>query len=124
MLLVLVVVLVSFFGLLFGDARSRPGAALEEAWKSGRLKDPVEAIVMAERLKDQALRAQMPALGRQVLLGGVVVFGLGLISYFLVLYYPVYNFCWGDYLDIFQRKESRRKFILVVVIIGVLELVS
>jgi hypothetical protein len=45
---------------------------------------------------------------------------LYLIRTFLVLFYPTYNFCWGDYLDIFRRKESVRKFVIVVIFIGVI----
>jgi hypothetical protein len=37
---------------------------------------------------------------------------------FLLRYYPVYNFCWGEYAEEFQRKESRRQFWLVIIIIG------
>ena len=43
---------------------------------------------------------------------------LGLIGAFFVRFYPVFNFCWGDYTQEFQRKEGVRKFVLIVVILG------
>lgn len=34
--------------------------------------------------------------------------------------FPLYNFCWGDYLDVFKKKETTRKTFNTVVIIGLL----
>ncbi|MGO9404889.1 MAG: hypothetical protein ACLPVW_15610 [Terriglobales bacterium] len=96
-----------------------PSLVLEQARKSGEIRDPIDAIIMAERLRYNAAQPAS-ALGKAALaVGGVLLLFL-LVLGFIARYYPIYNFCWGDYLDVFQRKESRRKFILVVVVLGVL----
>lgn len=41
------------------------------------------------------------------------------ISLFLKRYYLIYNFCWGDYAEIFRRKEMVRKFVLGVIVVGI-----
>jgi hypothetical protein len=104
------------------SVRGTTSSALEDAWKSGKLKDPVEAIIMAERLRDRAFDRAFFSSGfllpLALLLGsGLVLAGIGV---FVTRYYPVYNFCWGDYLEVFQRKESVRKFVLVVIVLGIL----
>jgi hypothetical protein len=121
-LVIVLGLLVGLFTSIRELNKTHPGTILEEAWKSGKVKDPIEAIVMVEKLRDQALSRKSSL--TDILMPLAVIIGLllcaFLIGYFLIRYYPAYNFCWGDYLDVFQRKESRRKFILVVVLVGVL----
>jgi hypothetical protein len=52
----------------------------------------------------------------------IVVLIVIIIIYFLYVgkFYPMYNFCWGDYLEIFKKKESSRKTFNTVVIIGLI----
>lgn len=50
----------------------------------------------------------------------IIVLVLGLGGWFLMKYYPVYNFLWGDYVTIFERKESIRKTVFYVIVIGLL----
>ncbi len=38
------------------------------------------------------------------------------ISYF----FPPYNFCWGDYVEIFDRRQNVGKFIITGVIIALM----
>jgi hypothetical protein len=123
-LLVLLSLLVGMFWALRDLNKVHPGTVLEEAWKSGKVKDPIEAMIMVEKLRDIAfaqsdLNSTMALLKPPIIVAGIALL-LVFIGYFLIRYYPAYNFCWGDYLDVFQRKESRRKFILVVVVVGVL----
>jgi hypothetical protein len=55
---------------------------------------------------------------------GIVAGGLIVLIIFIYLYiskfYPLHNFCWGDYLDVFRRKEAARKTFNTVVILGLI----
>ncbi|MGA8764861.1 MAG: hypothetical protein WB562_18475 [Candidatus Sulfotelmatobacter sp.] len=64
--------------------RETTSTTLEEAWKSGRLKDPVEAIIMAERLRDRALDRTFLSSDLNVPLA--VMFGVLLILSLVVVF--------------------------------------
>jgi hypothetical protein len=121
-LLVMLSLVAGVFTSIRDMSKTHPGTILEESWKSGKVKDPIEAIIMAEKLRDEALIRKNSFLYFVTPLAfmvGILLVVL-LIAYFFDRYYPAYNFCWGDYVEVFQRKESRRKFILVVLVVGVL----
>lgn len=126
-LIAMVMVTALFGGMLWSLSnalrRTLPvSASLEAAWKSGQLKDPVEAIVMAEKLREtRGLELNFWSMFNkplQIVLG--LFTALVLAAGFTWRYYPVYNFCWGDYLEVFQQKEARRKFVLVILLVGIL----
>ena len=51
---------------------------------------------------------------------GIFISGLIIIGSIAAIYgFPPYNFCWGDYLKIFNQRQSIGKFIIVSVIIGI-----
>lgn len=41
------------------------------------------------------------------------------IYMFFLRFYLVYNFLWGDYLEYFNKRESTRKFVLVIILVGI-----
>ncbi len=97
---------------------------LQSDWNSGKIKDPT-AIYLAielENVKQESARKstffnESPYTYFYWFFGGLFV--LMLIISLLIRFYPVYNFCWGDYISIFERKESIRKTIFIVIIIGI-----
>lgn len=52
-----------------------------------------------------------------VFLIGFILLAIGIFSYFF--FFPPYNFCWGDYIKIYRSRQSIGKFILIVVLIGI-----
>jgi uncharacterized membrane protein YozB (DUF420 family) len=54
-----------------------------------------------------------------MIIGSFIILSIFLIIYLYKLY-PVYNFCWGDYLDVFNKKENARKTFNTVIIIGLI----
>jgi len=41
---------------------------------------------------------------------------IGIFSY--LYFFPTQNFCWGDYVKVYQRRQSIGKFIIIIVIVG------
>ena len=92
---------------------------LEGQWKAGALKDPIEAMIAIERERrtpDVNVLGALMIKPFGILLGGLVALIVCLL--FLVRYYPVYNFCWGEYLEEFTRREAARRFWLIIIGVG------
>lgn len=91
-------------------------------WKAGKLKDPVAVILAIQSAEVQDLNGlpwqAVPWRLIGFILGGMLL--LTAFSKFLVRYYLVYNFCWGEYLDWFNKREAARKFWLTVIAAGFL----
>ena len=90
---------------------------LEARWSQGKLTDPVEAmLILQKNSPDYSFFA----------IFAPTVYTLCAITllaacYWLALrYYPTYNFCWGDYVQEFARKEARRKLILIGIVLALL----
>ena len=114
-----------FFVTLIGitdapDNTNKAAIELEQKWKKGEIKDAVEAIIYLEKAK-HPLVSTSPFREHKVTL---IVVGLILIllsAFILVLkYYPIFNFCWGDYLNQFEKIEGQRKIIIWVIIFGLI----
>jgi hypothetical protein len=90
---------------------------IEALWKKGTLKDPIEAIILFERNRSNFDRY---AVVKPIIYPIIVMAVFVLIYAFFYKYYPVYNFCWGDYLQLFEKTESKRKFWLIVILVGLL----
>ena len=82
--------------------------------------DAVDALILIEKSRERRTSSAVPQMVTPFayLLGGLVV--LITIYMFFVRYYLVYNFLWGDYLEYFKKNENIRKFVLVIIIIGIL----
>lgn len=93
---------------------------VSEQWKSGEIHDPVEALLAIEKVKAD------PSIGTAQILHEPTAFIPFAILVFLMLgviiwwfFFPIYNFYWGDYIKIFDRKQSIGKFILVGIFISI-----
>lgn len=112
MVLSMMLVIASLMFSLF--ARDKPAELLEAAYKSGKITNPIEALILIEKTKEQPLGNINNIF---FVLLAVLAF-LGVTTWFFFKYYPVFNFCWGDYVEEYRRKESIRKFVMVVVVLG------
>lgn len=96
----------------------------EKNWKDGKVKDPIRAILdieianSKEQLATQKIISQPNLTYIGWIVGGIIA--IFLFMSFLLKYYLVYNFCWGDYEEQFNKKESIRKFVFVVIILGLI----
>lgn len=92
---------------------------IEQKWKDGAIKDSIEAILLIEKNKiSQSVDMNLSAVKPMIFIGCGLM-ALILIFLFIYKYYPIFNFCWGDYEEIFKKKESTRKFIIVVILVGI-----
>jgi hypothetical protein len=110
----------------FGVKKINAINQLQALWSKGLVKDNGDLILKLakvtavndvkrdERLHDFAF----PGKTFGWLIGGCIALYIFALAFDKL--YPAYNFCWGDYLESFNKKESARKFILVVVLLGLL----
>lgn len=101
-----------------GGNGNLPSQKLQAAVSNGQVKDVLSALVFLEQQRELKDRATELSVIKPfaVIMAAVAV--LMLVWYFFYKYYPVYNFCWGEYIEEFRKRESARRFWLVVVAIG------
>lgn len=91
---------------------------IEQNYKNGKFKNPIEALIEIEKYKIDANHTAMPMNS----MAGVGIIGVLIIITFATVHYcfPSYNFCWGEYVFFKKRRENIGKFIIVTVILGLL----
>jgi hypothetical protein len=111
-------IVVSMGGMIY--SMSRPTTVvdvIETRWRSGTLRDPIEAIILMQR-DSQSRDAAMPAM----FLRWAVVYPLALVvilllgSYCAAFLYPSYVFNWGDYVKAYDKRLALRKLVFAGVI--------
>jgi hypothetical protein len=102
--------------------RLSPVKELTQMYSQNKINNPIDAIIFLEQKKEQNdLNKNDPISQLKPIVYGFISFGLLFLLYlFFVKYYLVYNFCLGDYLTLFQKRESGRKFWLVVIGVGII----
>lgn len=102
---------------IYGIAESEKNLnSIRTDWKNNDLTDPVEAII---RLQEVNISLQAFDGIKYGIIGIIIlVFIYIILNFYLQKTYPSYNFCWGDYIEEFKRKNSIRKTINIVIIIG------
>jgi hypothetical protein len=89
---------------------------IEQNYKNGKLKNPIEALIEIEKYK---IDANYPSMPMNSMAGLGIILTLIIIVFATVHYcFPSYNFCWGEYVAYKERRENIGKFILVTVILG------
>lgn len=93
---------------------------VKESYAKGEIKSTDQLILLIEEAKQKQIEnldlVQVFSLPG-IIIGGLVVIGV-LIYLYLWKLYPLHNFCWGDYLEVFKRKETALKTFNTVVIWG------
>jgi hypothetical protein len=117
---------VLLFPISFALEAAKPGqshAAIEKVkqrWAAKDLSDPVEAIILLEEAKASTGSVTLTRLLPVIVVPVVLLFLFMGSIWFVTKYYPIFNFCWGDYVEIFRQKEAARKFWLIVIGLGLL----
>ena len=89
---------------------------IEQNYKNGKLKNPIEALIEIEKYK---IDANYPSMPMNSMAGVGIILALIIIVFATVHYcFPSYNFCWGEYVAFKKRRENIGKFIIVTVILG------
>jgi hypothetical protein len=117
--LILVLIMFGNFAWPSVSRRDRlPSKVLETAVQAGKVKEPVEALLIVEKAREQQTLSESASFRSSVIFACLIT--VSMISLFSFRSFsPISHFCWGDYLEEFQRKESRRQFWLVVIVVGV-----
>lgn len=89
---------------------------VENAWRSGELSDPIEVMIALER----GSKGTIGDIGKLFIPMGYAVL-VGIVGVMLIWgmqhFFPPYNFCWGDYVKIYEKKQAQGKFIYVTVLL-------
>ncbi len=86
----------------------------EQAWRSGSLHDPIEALFLVYRLEAKATTERRVLLSiSPAILITLSLFTVGIVAYavFFTYFYPVTNFLWGDYVPEFERRQNLGRYI-------------
>lgn len=90
---------------------------IEQNYKSGKFKNPIEALIEIEKYKLDTNNISRPT--SSVATGFLLALVLIIIVCYTVHYcFPSYNFCWGEYVSFKKRRENIGKFIILTVILG------
>lgn len=91
---------------------------IKNDWLSGKLTDPIEAIIRFQENDYSVL--MLSDLKVSLLISFSLIFILTLIILFFKKLHTPCNFNWGDYLEVFSRKEQLKKLILIGVILSLI----
>ena len=89
---------------------------IEQNYKNGKIKNPIEALIEIERYKLDTNDTSIPmsSMAGFGLTIALIIIGFGTFHYC----FPSYNFCWGEYIAFKKRRENIGKFIILTVILG------
>ncbi len=90
--------------------------SLELEYKNGKIKDPVQAIILLEKLKLKSNEQSIININYGWITGIILII-IGIVASFYC--FPAYNFYWGDYIKEYRKKTSIGYTILVVVLLGI-----
>jgi hypothetical protein len=110
------VLMTLLFPFLVMDTKSH--VRLQTLYETGVLTDPVKAMIELERMRNEKtpggfLRMMGVSLGIPLVL-------LVLAPVILPWIRPSYNFYWGDYVAIFDKRRQRRNVIWTVLVLGLI----
>ena len=94
-------------------------AQLEKAYKEGLVKDPVEAVLLLEKVKSTTYFSWKSLLMYTLALALPYIV-LWLLRRTVLKLYPPYNFYWGDYIAYYQKCENAQNILWTVVVLGIL----
>ncbi len=101
---------------------------IENGWKNKTITDPVQVAIMLEKVandnhsaSDDLLSLGKRLLSKPRLLVLIAAALFSAILYNFINYYPLYNFCWSGYMQVFEKQERTRKaFLIGTVVAGLL----
>ena len=91
---------------------------LDKMYGAGQLKDPIDALIVLERLKAEKshMTAIYPILVTYIVLGGLIA----IFTWVLPKVSPSYNFCWGDYTIKYEKTKKLRTAFWTLIVIGLI----
>jgi hypothetical protein len=119
MLLMTMVGLVVGLSLTLGQ-RTNIADKMEAGWKTGSLRDPIEALIMMQRNYESQIDVITPvALVRWVAVYPLAFVCTVLLCGILLSYlYPSYVFVWGDYIRVYEKRLAARKIVFYGILLS------
>jgi hypothetical protein len=119
MLFMLIVLAFQFPSMNKDDVINDKLNAIEAAYRAGKIASTNELILAIE--KSKILKQSI--VPTKIMVFPIILLALVLLSDLKIFstnkLYPLYNFCWGDYLEEYKKIEKRRKFIIGLVIVTI-----
>lgn len=103
------------------EAQLKAITKIENQWNAKKLSDPVKVIIELE--KSRAKNNENVLSVNDIFLSKAftTIIFLLILSYVSIYLYskfnPIYNFYWGGYIEVYEKKESRRKLLVSVVLV-------
>ena len=118
--MIVMIVTFALMAILSGGSHTRLDAisAVEKAWIEKRVTDPVEALIQVEKAANTPGRYERYGEFAIPVLPMVVIVLIFVATPVIPKFYPFFVFCWGDYVRIYERKQAVRRFVFVVVVLG------
>lgn len=113
LVLVVFIALSSLFFSLFGG---KGIDLLEQLHREGKMTDPIDAMIFLERNRYTFRGSAMPMM---LAMAAPLLFIFGGVA-LLAKLFPAYNFCWGDYVPVFEKRKSMTRVFWTVVVLGLL----
>lgn len=97
---------------------------VESSWKSGKIEDPVQVTLELAKIRANTTEISQYLLDWEtnkwfifIMVGVLALSGLAIFWWY---YFPFYNFLWGDYVKVYERKKSVGKFIVIGVLSSII----
>jgi hypothetical protein len=121
------VIIVPKIGMSLNNNRLDSINHIEQQWRDRKINDPVMVMLMLERSRigteNSTYTSTLP-LSLWIIPVGMIPMIPALILRFWNIWFPAYNFCWGEYVRVFERRQAQARFIfggvLLVVLLGLL----
>ena len=107
-----------FLGFRFVYSDS-PSKLLEQAYNSGEIADPIEALIFLERAKEASQSSPRFFL---IFLGSVMIPLLLFWGFSKILPWiaPSYNFYWGDHIVFLDKRKNVQNIFWTVIVLGII----
>lgn len=111
----------TLFALVMGlEDNSKIVKNIVSEYNNGQIGNTNELIIRFEEARSNTTKN--PSL--MFIIPGIVLIAYLFIAFgihfYRIKFFPLYNFCWGDYLEVFNKKESSRKTFNTVIIAGII----
>lgn len=115
----LMIMLLTVFPLINSRADKQEDLTrIRKDYESGKLTDEREMLLQLFESDINSEYKDFPNPTNILLVFGSVTLLMIITSLYISKLYPIYNFCWGDYEEVFKKKEGTRKTINWVVLVG------
>jgi hypothetical protein len=86
-------------------------------WKAGALRDPVDAVLQVAQVESRRTEFSRTEVGILIAAVSLPVVLL-ILGYSYQYFQPPYNFLWGDYVAVYDKRRSRGRFIFACILVA------